>query len=86
MLERADTIRVADADGQLQPAPLLDFTVAVSSSGNEHGLLALTFDTDLVHRGHLIRQLSARDRSMQHTSFVTPTRVPLPIRSIHLGG
>src|SRR5579871_2398831 len=51
ILERAGKIRVADADGTLQPTPLLDISDNTSLS-TEEGLLGLAFDPGFSSNGY----------------------------------
>jgi glucose/arabinose dehydrogenase len=50
VLEQVGRIRIVQ-DGQLLPAPFLDITDRVNSSGNEMGLLGLAFDPEFEQNG-----------------------------------
>ena len=99
LLERAGTIRVADADGTLHPTPFLDISDN-TSLGTEEGLLGLAFDPDYAHNGYVYVDYTAADTTVQlirytvtadHPDQVDPstafTVMSIPKRSkYHNGG
>jgi len=64
VLERAGRVRIADADGQLRPAPFLDVTEDTSLS-TEEGLLGLAFDPSFTQNGYLYIDYTAKDASVR---------------------
>jgi glucose/arabinose dehydrogenase len=63
VLERAGRVRVADADGTLQPSPLLDIS-GNTSLGVEEGLLGLAFDPNYSQNGYMYIDYTANDLSV----------------------
>lgn len=64
ILERAGRLRIADADGTLQPTPLLDLSDN-TSTGVEEGLVGLAFDPNFAQNGYLFVDYTAADGSVQ---------------------
>ncbi len=52
ILEQDGLIRLADPQGQLQPAPFLDIRDRVGTKGGEQGLLGLAFDPAYAENGY----------------------------------
>ncbi len=48
---QAGSIRIVQPDGTVLPTPFLNITSRVNSTGNEQGLLGLTFDPDYANNG-----------------------------------
>jgi glucose/arabinose dehydrogenase len=63
VLERAGRVRIADADGTLQPTPLLDIS-GNTSLGVEEGLLGLAFDPNYSQNGYMYIDYTANDLSV----------------------
>jgi glucose/arabinose dehydrogenase len=64
VLEREGRVRVADADGQLRPAPFLDVSQNTSTS-TEQGLLGLAFHPAFSQNGYIYVDYTANDASVQ---------------------
>src|SRR5262249_214213 len=64
VLEREGRVRVADADGQLRPAPFLDVSENTSTS-TEQGLLGLAFHPAFSQNGYIYVDYTANDASVQ---------------------
>jgi glucose/arabinose dehydrogenase len=64
VLEREGRVRVADANGQLQPTPLLDLTQD-TSTGGEQGLVGLAFHPAFATNGYVYIDYTANDASVR---------------------
>ena len=63
-LEREGRIRIADANGVLQPTPFLDVSDN-TSTGTEEGMLGLAFDPAFTQNGYVYVDYTANDASVQ---------------------
>jgi glucose/arabinose dehydrogenase len=52
VVEKSGTIRIVRADGSVKPAPFLDISARVGSSGSEQGLLGLVFHPAYAANGY----------------------------------
>ena len=68
VVERAGTIRVLDADGELARDPFLDIRSRVHTDG-EGGLLSLAFAPDYAESGHLYVAYAGRDKRLHLEEF-----------------
>jgi glucose/arabinose dehydrogenase len=64
ILERDGRVRLADADGTLDPTPLLDLS-ATTSTSTEEGLLGLAFDPSFTQNGYVYLDYTTNDASVQ---------------------
>jgi glucose/arabinose dehydrogenase len=75
VLEREGTIRVANADGQLQASPLLDLSGEVSTGGEE-GLLSLAFHPQFAQNGFMYVAYTANDWSLHVVRYTLSADAP----------
>jgi glucose/arabinose dehydrogenase len=75
VLEREGRVRVADADGSLQPTPFVDVSDN-TSLGTEEGLLGLAFDPAFIQNGYVYIDYTARDASVQVTRYAVSADNP----------
>ena len=75
VLEREGRVRVADADGKLQPTPFLDVSDNTSTS-TEEGLLGLAFDPNFNQNGYVYVDHTANDASVQVTRYTVSASNP----------
>ena len=75
VLEREGRVRIADADGKLQPTPFLDLSDN-TSTGTEEGLLGLAFDPNFGQNGYVYVDRTANDASVQVTRYTVSAANP----------
>ena len=75
VLEREGRVRIADADGKLQPTPFLDLSDN-TSTGTEEGLLGLAFDPNFGQNGYVYVDRTANDASVQVTRYTVSATNP----------
>jgi glucose/arabinose dehydrogenase len=75
VLEREGRVRIADADGNLQPTPFLDVSVD-TSLGTEEGLLGLAFDPHFTDNGYVYIDYTAKDASVQVIRYTVSASTP----------
>jgi glucose/arabinose dehydrogenase len=75
MLERAGRVRVADANGQLNPTPFLDVSDN-TSTGTEEGMLGLAFDPSFTQNGYLYIDYTSADANVQVVRYTVSPNQP----------
>ncbi len=76
VLEQDGLIRLAEADGSLQPTPFLDIRDRVGTEGGEQGLLGLAFDPAYAENGFFYLNYTDRDGNTVIARYqrATPTQ------------